>query len=415
MGSSPTVRLAFCIGALATALFVPGQASADVVTDWNRILVDSLVETNAAPPSSPRIATTVEGAVYDAVNGITRRYTPLHVAPTAPAHASEKAAAVEAAYRTVSWAFPARQAVLDASRADSLAAIADDPEAVQRGIDWGGAVAGSYIEWRSHDGFDPQPPPFTGSTDIGAWRPTPPAFAPGAFPQLGATLPFAVANLNDFRTPGPPAVTSPRYARDLNEVLAIGGTSATPERRDIALFWRPNSVVLWNDLTRGLAQAGTRKLSENARLFALVNAAMADAGRAGWREKYTHRLWRPITANEFADADGNEATARLDGWDNAFVTPNHPEYPSGHATLGGAATAALASVFGETKSFSMTTIDPDATVKTRRYASFSAASNETNLSRSYGGVHFRSAGTDGQALGRAIARAIVARAFRPSR
>jgi membrane-associated phospholipid phosphatase len=420
-GRSRRARVAIVVGAIATALATPGTASADVVTDWNRALVDSLLTTNAAPPNSGRVAATVEGAVYDAVNGIVRRYAPLHVAATAPAGASRDAAAVEAAYRTMSWAFPQLQADLDARRAASLGAIAaDDNEgpgsrSIQRGVTWGAAVAGEYIAWRANDGFSPAPPPYVGSTALGAWRPALPDVAPGAFPQLGQTLPFAVADLDDYVTPGPPALTSTRYAADLAEIVGSGGTSATAAARDIAFFWRPNSVVTWNDLARSLSDNRGPKLIDNARLFALLNVAMADATRAAWREKYRYAFWRPATANAFADHDGNDATTRDDGWDVLFTTPNHPDYPSGHATISGAATTALASVFGDDRAFSMTTIDPAALVKTRTYPSFSAASDEVNDSRVHAGIHFRSAVVDGQALGRSVANAVVAGAFHRAR
>jgi membrane-associated phospholipid phosphatase len=415
---SRLVRSAFVAAALVAALALPAGASADVVTDWNRALVDSLRATNAAPPNSGRLAATVEGAVYDAVNGIAERYTPLRVKPAALPRASQEAAAVEAAYRTLSWAFPGRRADLDTRRAASLAAIAAEHEhgldsrPVQRGLAWGAEVADAYIDWRSNDGFSVPQSPYLGSTAIGAWRPTPAAVGPGAFPQLGKTLPFALANLDDYRTPGPPPLNSARYAADFAEVVDTGGTFATVAATDIALFWRPNSVVIWNDLALTLSESRALPLVENARLFALLNVTMADATRACWREKYAHEFWRPITANEFAADDGNDATSRRNGWDVVFATPNHPDYPSGHATISASATNALASVFGERTSFSMTTIDPDARVKTRTYRSFAAASNEVNDSRVYAGIHFRSAVVDGQALGRAVGGAIVASAFR---
>lgn len=421
VGGSRRVRRACVAGAVAGALLAPAGASADVVTDWNRTLVDSLVSTNAAPPNSGRLAATVEGAVYDAVNGIARRYTPLRVAAAAPRGASRDAAAVEAAYRTMSWAFPGRQADLDARRAASLGAIAavdeegPDGRSIEQGLAWGAAVAGEYIAWRSNDGFSSAPPPYVGSTAIGAWRPVPPAFAAGAFPQLGQTQPFALATLDDYVTPGPPAIEGPRYAADLAEVLRSGGTSATPAARDIAYFWRPNSVVIWNDLARSLAESRALKPIDDARLFALLNAAIADATRAAWREKYRYAFWRPLTANELAGEDGNAATTRQDGWDALFPTPNHPDYPSGHATISAAATTALASVFGDDTPFSMTTIDPAAVVKSRTYRSFSAASDEVDDSRVYAGIHFRSAVVDGQALGRRVANAILTSAFRRAR
>jgi membrane-associated phospholipid phosphatase len=418
---SRRVRFASIAAAMATALATPAGASADVVTDWNRTLVDALVTTNAAPPNSGRLAATVEGAVYDATNGIVGRYTPLHVAAQAPRGGSPDAAAVQAAYRTLSWAFPGLQAALDARRAASLGAIASADErgprssSIQRGLDWGDTVAEAYIAWRANDGFSATPAPYLGDSAIGAWRPVAPAFASGAFPQLGRTEPFAVADLDDYVAPGPPGLSGPRYAADLAEIQGSGGTSATPAERDIAFFWRPNSVVSWNDVARSLAERVGLKPIDRARLFALVNVAMADATRATWREKYRYAFWRPVTANEFAGEDGNDATTRRDGWDVLFPTPNHPDYPSGHATISAAATTALASVFGDDMPFSMTTMDPAAVVTTRTYPSFSAASDEVNDSRVYAGIHFRSAVVDGQALGRKVANAVVDGAFRRAR
>ena len=142
---SRCLRFAPIAAALATALVAPAGASADVVGDWNRTLVDALVTTNAAPPNSGRLAATVEGAVYDATNGIVRRYTPLRVTAEAPHGGSPDAAALQAAYRTLSWAFPGLRADLDARRAASLAAIASadgrgpQSSSIQRGLAWGDA------------------------------------------------------------------------------------------------------------------------------------------------------------------------------------------------------------------------------------------------------------------------------------
>ena len=172
--------------------------------------------------------------------------------------------------------------------------------------------------------------------------------------------------------------------------------------------------MIWNDLARSLSEGRALTLIDNARLFALLNVAMADATRAAWREKYRHEFWRPLTANESAADDGNDATARREGWNVLFATPNHPDYPSGHATISASATTALASVFGPTTSFSMTTTDPAAVQKTRTYSSFAAASNEVNDSRVYAGIHFRSAVVEGQALGRDVGNAVIASAFRPA-
>jgi hypothetical protein len=180
-------------------------ALSDEVTDWNRIMLDALVAPPAvAAPLAPRPAAIVMAAVFDAVNGIERHYAPIHVAPAAPAGASQRAAAVQAAYASLVRLFPAQTGTFDAQRTFSLDGIASGPaaehsESIQRGIEWGQSVADAIWDWRTNDGLSNVQPQFTGGLAPGQWRPTPPASAPGLAPQMAQMTPWVMATPSQFR------------------------------------------------------------------------------------------------------------------------------------------------------------------------------------------------------------------------
>ena len=159
------------------------NSRADVVTDWNQIMLNALVTAKLSPIVAIRAAAIVQSSVYDAVNGIQRRFVAYHVAPEAPPGASVRAASIEAAYEALVKLFPAQKPAFDAQGAASLAAITDDEEfehseSIARGLAWGHSVADAIVAWRSTDGLTPSPPPFLGGTAVGQWRPTAPAFCP---------------------------------------------------------------------------------------------------------------------------------------------------------------------------------------------------------------------------------------------
>src|SRR6267142_4136750 len=183
-------------------------AAADVVTDWNQITLNAIKTAGTSPAATPRVLAIVQASVFDAVNGIERRYTPYHVDFDAPRGASRRAAAIQAAYATLVKLFPSQKSTLDAEREVSLAAITDDgdfedSQSIGRGIEWGQSVADDILAWRSTDGFNIVLPPFTGGTAVGQWRPTPPAFAPANFPQMATMTPFALVAPSQFRPAGP--------------------------------------------------------------------------------------------------------------------------------------------------------------------------------------------------------------------
>ncbi len=400
---------------LAIAVAVPSRLRADEVTDWNQIMVQTVLNGKTSPVVSTRVTAIVEAAVFDAVNGIERRYTPIHVDFAAPAGASKRAAAVQAAYATLVVLYPGQKTALDAELQASLAGIAsgaavENSQSIALGVQWGQTVANDIMAWRSTDGFTPAPPPFVGGLAIGEWRPTPPDFSPGAVPQLAHMTPWAINSPSQFRTAGPPALTSDRYTAVFDEVKMMGSSlslSRTTDQTELALFWNGNTPGYWNRIARAISAERKMTLPENAHLFALLNVAMADAAIACWDAKYFYVFWRSITAIVLADLDGNPATVAEPGWIPLLqtvppgITPNFPEYPSGHSTVSSAAAGILAATFGDNTAFSVDSEKLPGVL--RSFSSFSQSVLEINNARVFGGIHFRNACLDGNVIGQNVA------------
>ena len=388
--------------------------------------------------NSTRVAALVQASVFDAVNGIDRRYTPIHVAPNAPAGASRRAAAVQAAYVMIGKHYgtgglftTTQQAVLNARRDVALIAIAADESSasIADGIAWGQQVADAIWAWRSSDGFSLAPPSFVGGTAIGQWRPTPNAPAagtstPGAgYPQFFNMPTWSGASPSQFDPGPPPDISSARYLADYNEVKAMGSQGSTLRSADqtiAALFWNSTSAsYVWNRAALLLIEARNRDrrdaapgnrqntLLENARLMATLDVAIADAAIGCWTAKYTYTFWRPITA--IRENDGNPLTAQDPGWTPLFATPAHPEYPSGHSCVSSAAAAVLAHEFGARIPFS---IESDLMIGvTREFHGFANALEDVKDARVFAGIHFRTATEAGSTLGAGVANYVLEHLF----
>ena len=274
---------------------VSGNARADEVTDWNRIMLDALTGPPAvSPPLAARPAAIVAASVFDAVNGIERRYTPIHVPPAAPPGASERAAAVQAAYASLVRLFPALTATFDAQRIVSLSGIASVRGRTKRihpaRDRLGQAVADAIWDWRSNDGFSNVQPAFTGGSAPGQWRPTPPALAAGLAPQMAQMIPWVITMPSQFRPAGPNPLASAQYAADLKETEAMGSATSSTRTADQTLyvqFWdSTNPPDFWDSAAIRLSAERRLTLSENARLLAHLNMAMADAVIGCWDAKY---------------------------------------------------------------------------------------------------------------------------------
>ena len=423
---------ALLIVALVAAGPAPVSAAApDTVLEWIGVMNTTVLAGGTNPLVSTRVVALVSASVFDAVNGIDRRFQPLHVKPAAPHNASERAAAIQAAYVILVDLYPAQAATLKTQHDASLAALASTEKAqsIAAGVAWGQTVADAIWAWRLTDGIAPAPPPFLGvqsivgtQAAIGAWRPTPQGLpnqlpgVSGAGPQFATMTPWVLTRPSQFRLPPPFALNSPEYAADLDELFKMGvysGSGRTQDQSDLALFWAGNTPLYWNRIAAQLSVARGLSFTENAHLFALLNVSMADAGIACWDGKYRYVFWRPITAirDGFTPADSDPAWIP---WLDFFPggTPAHPEYPSGHSTVSGSAAFILAARFGENTAFSLDSETLPG--KTRSFASFTDATMEIADARVFGGIHYRTSCVRGNMLGRTVADYVSRHALRPT-
>jgi len=401
------------------------HSAAEEVLDWNAMFNRAIVASSYVSAGAFRPAAIVHASMFDAVNGIERRFEPIHVTAHGPPEASRRAAVIQAAYASMLNLFPTQKAALDTQLATSLANLNDNDdeeddeeecaESIVLGLAWGQHVADEIWAWRSTDGFDPSPSTYTGSTLVGKWRPTPPAFANGLFPSLPHTLPWVIPSPSSFRPPGPPSLTSARYAADFNEEKAIGETNSTVRTADqttAARFWAGTALTFWN---RAAASAAIRRhssLLETARLFALLNVAMADGAISCWDSKYFYEQWRPITAIRLASTDGNPDTEEQADWTPLITTPPYPDYSSGHATVSGAAQEVLTLHFGDDSPV-VGWSEALGEAYVRSWPNFSAAADEANLARVWAGIHWRHSVVDARAAGNAIGAYVMSNAAEP--
>jgi membrane-associated phospholipid phosphatase len=388
--------------------------SVDAVLQWNDEVLDAVRAARTPPAYAARNMAIVHAAVYDAVRtAVGGGGAPYLSKRNGPKGASPEAAAASAAHAALAALYPARQAVVDSALAWSLAGVPDGPRE-NKGLALGRSAAKQLLKARADDGADAVVAytPGTGPQD---WQPTPPAFAPALLPQWPDVTPFAVKRGNQFRPGGPPDITSAAFAAAFNQVKSLGaatGSTRTPEQTQIALFWADGAGTAtppghWNVIAQDVAEARENTLAENARLFALLNIAMADAGIAAWDAKYEFNLCRPVTAIRDAAADGNPLTEADPAWSPLIGTPPFPAYTSGHSTFSSAAATILARFFGSDAVAFTSTSESLADV-TRSFDSFSDAAAEAGMSRIYGGIHWGFDNTDGLAAGRAIGELVSA-------
>jgi hypothetical protein len=403
----------------ATSLADPVVArDASVIVRWSQITERTLAENGVPIPPSGLYYAFTSLAMYDAVVTIEGRYTPWAEQPRPHANASSEVAAATAAYRVLRHFFPNSAGNL----ADDYAtALSDIPEGVGRvhGIRVGEDAAAALIALRTGDGRDDAtvPQPGGAPVDPGEWVPTPPAFAPMLGPWLGFVDPLLLSSPTAIPLAGPPALTSPAYTADFAEVRDYGRSdphsARTADQTATALFWSANAVRQYHVAMRDQVTDRNLDIVETARAFALLDSSTADALTACWRAKYDFNFWRPVTAIALADTDGNTATDVVAGWTPLIPTPPYPDYTSGHACITGATTGTLEHLFGTSLSpaFDVPSL---ATTPNRQYSSLSVLDAETMNARIWLGIHFRTAMTDGNALGHAVADHAAAHYFQPT-
>jgi len=399
---------ASCIGfGASSAAAVTSDA---VVLHWNEIAVEAAGDIPPFPGT--RAMAAVQVAVFEAVDAITHRYQPYFGTIAAPAGASEEAAAIVAAHDALAWLFPAQQSFLDQKQAESLAALPDGA-AKAGGVEAGRAAAAAVAADRVNDGA--QSPMFYTPVSVAPyeWQPTPscanpPASGRGTFLHWQFVEPFGVESSAQFRAEAPPALTSDRYAKNLNEVQAIGDQGSVlrpPDRADVANFYAAQPPHRgWNLVTRQLAvEDGTGDISRTARTLAILNMSLSDAHITVFESKYHYTTWRPETASARADEDGNARTAPNASFRPFVTTPCFPSYPSAHGAGGGAARAVLERAYGR-KHHDITLTEAKAPGIVLSYSDLRTITDDVSDARVYGGIHFRYDQDAGDRMGAEIGR-----------
>jgi hypothetical protein len=353
----------------------------------------------------------VQLAVFEAVNAITRRYRPYLGTVTALSDASAEAAAIAAAHDTLVWLFPTQLTMLDAERDVSLSAIADGA-GKNHGIAVGQAAAAAIIAERANDGA--QTPLFytPASAEPYEWQPTPsctnaPANGRGLFFHWQFVKPFGIESSSQFRAKAPPALVNGSYANDLNEVEAVGALNSTLRPADRAavakLYAAQPPHRGWNLVARQLAaEQPANDITSTARTFAIMNMSLSDVHITVFESKYHYRTWRPETAISRADDDGNPRTGANASYQPYVVTPCFPSYPSAHGAGGGAASAVLERAYGR-KHHAITNTEDGAPGIVLRYSDLRAIIDDVSDARVYGGIHFRFDQDAGERMGREVA------------
>jgi hypothetical protein len=348
-------------------------------------------------------------AMHDAVQAIQKRFETYSPGIT-PTSGSVIAAASKAARDVLANRFPSQTAALDATYQAYLTAhqlTSSDP-----GVAAGAQAAAAIIQMRVGGGTYPVPAPtFFGGTEPGQWRPTVFNAAGEPLPMAGSWLAtartFAVLHSSQMFAGAPPRMTSRKYTREYNEVKALGrsvGSTRTPEQTALTVFFSETPFFYWNRTMRGLADRYITNVGDSARMFALVNVAMADAIMTSWQSKIQYNFWRPSTAIRLGDTDGNRATVGDPAWQPFFANPNYPEYTSGANIVVGAA-AEMLRLFFRSDRVNFSLIGANGS---RDYTRFSDVANDTVEARMLMGIHFRfanvAARSGGQRVGRYVYR-----------
>jgi hypothetical protein len=429
---------------LALLVAWPTAARADAVIVWNRNAARAAtaacihISENALAES--RMYAMVHAAIHDAVNAIDRRSRPYAFDGEAAAPTSLEAAVAAAARDVLVSVIPTLPesaecvanglASVSGSYAAALAAIPDGP-AKSNGLAVGQAAAAAILARRVNDGYGAPwvDPDYPQGTEPGEWRFTPDFPFPIAFaPNYGKVTPFVLKHSSQFAPHPPYHLSSAKYAADYKEVKLLGGdgvttsSARTADQTEIGLFWVESSPLAWNRIAREISVSRALDPWENARLFGLLNLALADGYIASWQAKYVYRFWRPITAIRLGDTDGNPDTEAAPDWTPLHFTYPMPDHDSAHAVEGGAAAEVLKRVFGtddvvftacSTTLAAGSRCDDPAPVL-RSYSSFSEAADENGVSRIYIGIHFRRAAEEGVRHGRKIGAYAVTKFMKPA-
>ncbi|MFI5402200.1 MAG: vanadium-dependent haloperoxidase [Planctomycetota bacterium] len=436
------------------AIDTSGLDHAPVEVGENRVFGHAL-----GPGRSSKAMAIVHIAIFEAVNAIDGGHASYVGLAAAPDGTSMAAAIAKAAHATLVALYPSHAPRLNPLLADALDGIADGPAKTQ-GVALGAAAATAILAMRVGDGSVHAEPlygtDYIADDDAGVWRQDPVSPHPLALGALWSTVtPFVLTSSAQFRAPAPPLMSSAEYATAYDEVQRLGGdgittpTERTEEQTFIGIYWAYDGLPslcapprLYNQIAMEIADLMGSDVVETARLLALSNVAMADAGIAIWESKYFYKFWRPVTGIRESDAltgptgtgDGNDDTVGDDMFvplgapasnsDGLNFTPPFPAYPSGHAGFGGALFQTFRRFYG-TDDIAFTFVSDEWNGETtdnegnprplrpRSFSSLSEAEEENGQSRIYLGIHWSFDKTHGIAQGRAVADYVFDHLFVP--
>ncbi len=412
------------ISCLAAAVLSGSVAlGANSVLYWNAQVLNATRLARNPPPLAALHMATYHAAIFDAVDGIDRKWQPWLVEETAPVGASMDAAIASASF-TVLNALWGQASNPHNFQVAYEKALADIPESLAKtdGVAWGKHVAEAILAQRAKAlaVLAKAPTGPVTSTEPGKWRETPPGFRPAVTPLLGQVTPFVMTSSSQFRAPPPQPLESKDYADELAVVAKVGprdGAERTEYQTLSTPFWADDlgtdtPAGHWNVVAADLAQRFNLSVPETARLFALLNFATADGGISCWETKFYYNVWRPETALREIDSNVNPNAVKKADFIPNMATPAHPDYTSGHSTFSGAATRVLERFFG--KDDIQFTVGSDGLPgAVRTYKSFSEASREVMMSRVWGGIHTMSPNVEGRKCGIQIADWVFEHALQP--
>jgi len=424
------------LAAFSVSAAPPAGTDASEVTHWNQVAASTLIAIPPPDGGSPVAFQInmgfVQGAVYDAVNGIgPKKHDAYLLEDRVGAKASVNAAVATAAYDVLAdlvtnapaiAPFPGRAgllATLAAQRDTSLNAVADGASKAQ-GVEVGHAAAKAMLDSRVGDGrFGPSQ--WDQSTGLGRWQPLinpangQPILDPT--PWVGGVKPLLIQSSSQFRSVPPPALDSPEWAAQFNETKSLGradSTTRTADQTYFARWWQSAPGLSWNEVARQLIARNDLDAADAARLLALQNMSGADAAINCWNDKYHFDFWRPWNAITTPLDDGNAATTTDPTW-TALITAPYPEWVSGHNCLDAAQVSVLRLFFGDTPgrfSITSTFVNPGGS-QVRSFDTFSQPLAELIEARIWAGLHFRSSDVEGQVLGNQVAKYGIANYFLP--
>lgn len=409
---SPLKKLTFQVLLFSCSLRA-GEPGFDreLLLEWSVPIVTAIQSSTASPCLASRNLAILHTAAFNAINATEPTYEFYAFEETPVVEIDAACAAISAMAYGANILFPSHQASFRSLLNKQYTKLRETVPSERwiQSKEFGESVAKKMIDLRSDDGSTSSIT-YIPKDEIGKWKRTAPHFRPPELSHWSNTRPFAIDSASQFRLPPPPGLETREYAEALAEVQLIGAVDSktrTSEQTEIAEFWSCFSYTStpaghWYEIAIRTARDKELSLIETARLLALANIAMADAGIAGWDTKYHYESWRPLQAIQGAAEDGNPSTVSDEKWNSLLEAPPHPEYISGHGAFSGAGGKIMELFFDAAEGYSFSTTSTALPGVVREFDSFADCVEEICDSRLYGGIHFRYSNDRGRTLGEQV-------------